>query len=105
MDSELSGSRTMQQNCLLFDIPFFVLLAVWDSSIVMAKYFERWGENWRGKRCLDLSAGCGLVGALPSACVCLCLLLYFFLSFWYPVCRRSCPARVLYLSADCAVTH
>lgn len=37
--------------------------AVWDSSIVVAKYFERWGNRWAGKRCLDLSAGCGLVGA------------------------------------------
>ncbi|KAK9830124.1 hypothetical protein WJX72_009898 [[Myrmecia] bisecta] len=35
---------------------------VWDSSIVMAKYFERWAGEFRGKRCLDLSAGCGLVG-------------------------------------------
>lgn len=35
---------------------------VWDSSIVMAKYFERWSDRWSGKRCLDLSAGCGLVG-------------------------------------------
>lgn len=37
--------------------------AVWDSSIVVAKFFERWGNRWAGKRCLDLSAGCGLVGA------------------------------------------
>ncbi len=36
--------------------------AVWDSSIVMSKYFERWGSRWAGKKCLDLSAGCGLVG-------------------------------------------
>ncbi|BDA45378.1 probable protein-lysine methyltransferase METTL21D [Coccomyxa sp. Obi] len=35
---------------------------VWDSSIVMAKYFERCAERYRGLRCLDLSAGCGLVG-------------------------------------------
>ncbi|KAK9791359.1 hypothetical protein WJX73_007751 [Symbiochloris irregularis] len=33
---------------------------VWDSSIVMAKYFERWPDLVCGKRCLDLSAGCGL---------------------------------------------
>lgn len=37
--------------------------AVWDSSIVMAKFFERWPALVQGKRCLDLSAGCGLVGA------------------------------------------
>jgi predicted nicotinamide N-methyase len=37
--------------------------AVWDSSIVMAKYFERWADKYAGLRCLDLSAGCGLVGA------------------------------------------
>ena len=37
--------------------------AVWDSSIVVAKFFERWGSRWAGKKCLDLSAGCGLVGA------------------------------------------
>ena len=43
-----------------------IVIAVWDSSIVMAKYFERWGKRWQGKRCLDLSAGCGLVGT-PAA--------------------------------------
>lgn len=38
--------------------------AVWDSSIVVGKYFERRGRSWAvGLRCLDLSAGCGLVGA------------------------------------------
>eukprot|EP00878_Enallax_costatus_P020815 GHUV01022015.1.p1 GENE.GHUV01022015.1~~GHUV01022015.1.p1 ORF type:complete len:122 (+),score=33.13 GHUV01022015.1:553-918(+) len=36
---------------------------VWDSSIVMAKYIEKWPQQVAGKRCLDLSAGCGLVGA------------------------------------------
>jgi len=40
--------------------------AVWDSSIVMAKYFEMHGRAIEGKRCLDLSAGCGLVGASPD---------------------------------------
>lgn len=39
-----------------------ICCAVWDSSIVMAKYFEAHAEQLRGKRCLDLSAGCGLVG-------------------------------------------
>ena len=31
--------------------------AVWDSSIVLAKFFERWPQRAAGKRCLDLSAG------------------------------------------------
>lgn len=39
-------------------------VAVWDSSIVIAKYCERWRDRWQGRRCLDLSAGCGLVGGL-----------------------------------------
>ena len=41
--------------------------AVWDSSIVMAKYFEEHAGKLRGKRCLDLSAGCGLVGVSCDA--------------------------------------
>jgi predicted nicotinamide N-methyase len=48
-----------------------VCLAVWDSSIVVAKYLEKYLEKLgqsalRGKRCLDLSAGCGLVGKAAS---------------------------------------
>lgn len=39
---------------------------VWDSSIVMAKFFERWAHRYAGKKCLDLSAGCGLVGIVLS---------------------------------------
>eukprot|EP00884_Botryococcus_braunii_P021511 jgi/Botrbrau1/8043/Bobra.13_2s0014.2 len=35
---------------------------VWDSAIVISKYFERWPALCKGKWCLDLSAGCGLVG-------------------------------------------
>lgn len=35
---------------------------VWDSSIVVSKMCEWQAARWRGKRCLDLSAGCGLVG-------------------------------------------
>lgn len=35
---------------------------VWDSSIVMSKYIEKWPEKFRGRRCLELGAGCGLVG-------------------------------------------
>lgn len=38
--------------------------AVWDSSIVVAKYLEKHQHRYKGKRCLDLSAGCGLVGEL-----------------------------------------
>lgn len=34
---------------------------VWDSSIVVAKWAEKAGI-WAGRRVLDLSAGCGLVG-------------------------------------------
>eukprot|EP00879_Flechtneria_rotunda_P033344 GHRR01036920.1.p1 GENE.GHRR01036920.1~~GHRR01036920.1.p1 ORF type:complete len:144 (+),score=45.34 GHRR01036920.1:247-678(+) len=40
---------------------------VWDSSIVVAKYLEKWPVLVRGKRCLDLSAGCGLVGEQHQA--------------------------------------
>lgn len=36
--------------------------AVWDSSIVLGKLFERQADAVAGKRCLDLSAGCGLPG-------------------------------------------
>jgi hypothetical protein len=35
---------------------------VWDSAIVAAKYAEKWPQLFAGKRCCDLSAGCGLVG-------------------------------------------
>ncbi|KAI8472236.1 MAG: putative methyltransferase-domain-containing protein [Monoraphidium minutum] len=35
---------------------------VWDSSIVLSKWAERWPARVAGRRCLDLSAGCGLVG-------------------------------------------
>lgn len=45
-----------------------VLCAVWDSSIVASKYLEKLGPSWlEGKRCLDLSAGCGLVGEWATA--------------------------------------
>ncbi len=52
---------------------FCVPAAVWDSSIVVSKMFEwhsarrpgrRAAFNVTGRTCLDLSAGCGLVGAL-----------------------------------------
>eukprot|EP00879_Flechtneria_rotunda_P030302 GHRR01032922.1.p1 GENE.GHRR01032922.1~~GHRR01032922.1.p1 ORF type:complete len:247 (+),score=39.72 GHRR01032922.1:247-987(+) len=39
---------------------------VWDSSIVVAKYLEKWPVLVRGKRCLDLSAGCGLVAVVMA---------------------------------------
>ncbi|GMH35959.1 hypothetical protein BSKO_03827 [Bryopsis sp. KO-2023] len=35
---------------------------IWDSSIVMSKFFEKHASEFAQKRCLDLSAGCGLVG-------------------------------------------
>lgn len=35
---------------------------VWDSAIVVAKYAEKHAARMQGKRVLDLSAGCGLVG-------------------------------------------
>lgn len=35
---------------------------VWDSSIVLAKFFEKHPQRCAGRRCLDLSAGCGLPG-------------------------------------------
>ena len=34
---------------------------VWDSSIVVSKYLERYPDLVKGCKCLDLSAGCGLV--------------------------------------------
>jgi predicted nicotinamide N-methyase len=39
---------------------------VWDSSIVLAKYFELHSARYKAKRCLDLSAGCGLPGIVLS---------------------------------------
>jgi predicted nicotinamide N-methyase len=40
------------------------LLAVWDSSIVMAKFFEHHSAGIQNKQICDLSAGTGLVGVL-----------------------------------------
>ncbi|GAQ88365.1 hypothetical protein KFL_004220040 [Klebsormidium nitens] len=54
------GSLTIQQK--RFKETGFAS-TVWDSSIVLAKYLERWQEALvRGKRCIELGAGCGLVG-------------------------------------------
>ncbi|KAF6266140.1 putative methyltransferase-domain-containing protein [Scenedesmus sp. NREL 46B-D3] len=39
---------------------------VWDSAIVAAKYVEKWPELFAGKRCCDLSAGCGLVAVVMA---------------------------------------
>lgn len=46
--------------------PSHATAAVWDSSIVLAKFFERQAATIEGKRCLDLSAGCGLPGLVLS---------------------------------------
>lgn len=47
---------------------------VWDSAIVLARYLEREGEGrYRGARCVELGAGCGLPGlvlATLGATVC-----------------------------------
>lgn len=45
-----------------------MLDAVWDSSIVACRYLERHAELVKGRRCLDLSAGCGLAGAPAREC-------------------------------------
>ena len=38
---------------------------MWDSSIVLAKFIEGQGsKRFAGKRCVDLSAGCGLPGVV-----------------------------------------
>jgi predicted nicotinamide N-methyase len=39
---------------------------VWDSSVVLAKHLENCAQRYAGKRCLDLSAGCGLPGIVLS---------------------------------------
>ncbi|CAG9461925.1 unnamed protein product [Pedinophyceae sp. YPF-701] len=39
---------------------------VWDSSIVVAKMLEKAAERVRGKRCLELSAGTGLVAVVMA---------------------------------------
>jgi predicted nicotinamide N-methyase len=63
---------------------------VWDSSIVMAKYLERHAPQFAGKRCLELGAGCGLVGAcLPSAISAS----LNWLNTWYILCPSSCATR------------
>lgn len=40
---------------------------MWDSSIVVSKYFEKSGLVM-GRRCLDLSSGCGLVSLVMDRC-------------------------------------
>jgi predicted nicotinamide N-methyase len=43
----------------------YLYQAVWDSSIVVSKMLEQRAASCvRGCRCLDLSAGCGLVAAV-----------------------------------------
>eukprot|EP00250_Pteridium_aquilinum_P004633 c14845_g1_i2 orf=118-843(+) len=41
---------------------------VWDSAIVLSKYFERWPSKVNGKQCIELGAGCGLPG-ITAACL------------------------------------
>jgi 2-polyprenyl-3-methyl-5-hydroxy-6-metoxy-1,4-benzoquinol methylase len=42
---------------------------VWDSSIVVSKYLEMHQEDLiLGRKCLDLSAGCGLCALVASRC-------------------------------------
>lgn len=40
---------------------------VWDSSIVLARMLEHRGESLLGCRCIELGAGCGLVGLAAAA--------------------------------------
>lgn len=40
---------------------------VWDSSIVASKYLERYPFLVKGRKCLDLSAGCGLVAVVMGS--------------------------------------
>lgn len=40
---------------------------LWDGSYLLASYIEQKGsEFWKGKRCLELGAGCGLVGIVTG---------------------------------------
>ncbi|KAH7295965.1 hypothetical protein KP509_26G001400 [Ceratopteris richardii] len=41
---------------------------VWDSSIVLSKYLEKWPSLVKGKHCIELGAGCGLPG-ITAACL------------------------------------
>ena len=41
--------------------------SVWDSAIVLAKHVEKRPELFRGKRVVELGAGCGLVSAVLLA--------------------------------------
>lgn len=41
-------------------------MVVWDSSIVLSKYLERWPQIIEGKHCIELGAGCGLPEVMQS---------------------------------------
>ena len=63
------------------------------SSIVMSKFLERHGERWiDGCRCLDLSAGCGLVAAVLSHQRPLCVMATD-LPENLPLLQRNCQAN------------
>eukprot|EP00850_Spirogloea_muscicola_P016777 SM000139S00094 [mRNA] locus=s139:156605:158127:+ [translate_table: standard] len=49
--------------------------AVWDSAIVLSKYFEKQPHLIKRKRCVELGAGCGLAGmsTYPRLAVVQCL--------------------------------
>ena len=40
---------------------------IWDSAIVLARYLERHADQFRGRHCIELGAGCGLPGLVLHA--------------------------------------
>lgn len=71
--------------------------AVWDSSVVLAKFLEINPHLVSGKRCIELGAGCGLAGIAASRLDCnsICkydCIVFFFLcdSFWKIILKLIC---------------
>jgi predicted nicotinamide N-methyase len=62
---------------------------VWDSSIVVAKMIERRASDYRGLRCCDLSAGCGLPAAVLLAASCAAAVVATDLPANLPLLRRN----------------
>ncbi|GAX77181.1 hypothetical protein CEUSTIGMA_g4627.t1 [Chlamydomonas eustigma] len=61
---KLENGVSLKINQAMFKAEGFAS-TVWDSSIVVCKYLEKMGDTIvKGKRCLDLSAGCGLVAVV-----------------------------------------